>query len=329
MTKRYWWCGWTLWLTAFSSCVLAQPQVQADALQWLARMQQAAQRLNYSGTYVYLQLGGQPQTSRITHVIDGAGERERLEVLDGASLVVVRRNDEVRSYLADSKTVVVEKRSGKAGFPALLTDPPGVIMEQYEARKGDVQRVAGVDCQSLILESRDRMRYSHRLWADINSGLLLKVQALNDKGDVVEQVAFTQLEIGGPAERYSSRVLKRDGGRDWKVVTPPVSQARFADAGWRIDSPMPGFRKVLELRRGIGSIEVGQVVFSDGLAAVSVFLEPLRSANRVPEGLSSQGPVNVYRRIVADHVVTVLGEAPAACVTRIAQAIEFKPASKP
>lgn len=311
-------------LAVYSATALAQ--VNADALQWLAKIQQSALKLNYSGTFVYLQQGGQPLTSRITHVVDASGERERLELLDGAPVVIVRNNEEVRSYAPDSKTIVVEKRRNKTSFPSLLTAPAATIAEYYNVRAWDQQRVAGLDCQVLLLESKDGMRYARKLWADKATGLLLKAQSFNEKGDVVEQIAFTQVEIGGPVERYHALLAKRDGGRDWRTVSQSVTEASFADAGWKVEVPLPGFRKLLEMKRGMGEGggEVGQIVFSDGLASVSVFLEPLKEGAKAAEGLSSQGAVNIYRRKVGNHVVTVLGEAPAACVTRIGKAVQFK-----
>jgi len=291
---------------------------------WLQRAQQAAQRLNYSGTFVYMHLGGQPQTSRITHVFENGNERERLDILDGAPLVILRANEEVRSYSPDTKTVLIERRSGRGGFPAMLTDPGAAIEEQYEVRKGDLARVAGLDCQVLVLESRDHMRYGHRLWIELQTGLLLKAQMINERGDVVEQIAFSQVEIGGPSEKYAGRLARPKSGKEWRTATSGVTPTRFADTGWLIENPLPGFRKVLELKRGVGAAQVGQIVFSDGLASVSVFIEPLRGS-AASEGVSSQGAVNVFRRRIGDHLVTVLGEAPPACISRFAQAIDFKP----
>jgi len=327
MGARQVWFGWFIWLAAASTASFAAPGAGGDAMAWLQRAQQAAQRLNYSGTFVYMHHGGQPQTSRITHVIENGNERERLDILDGAPLTIFRANEEVRSYSPGTKTVLVERRAGRGGFPALLTDPGAAIEEQYDVRKGELARVAGLDCQVLMLESRDRMRYGHRLWVEVATGLLLKAQMINEKGDVVEQIAFSQVEIGGSAEKYASRLSRPKGGKEWRTATPGVMPARFADAGWFIENPLPGFRKVLELKRGLGASEVGQVVFSDGLASVSVFIEPMRGANAF-EGVASQGAVNVIRRRIGDHLVTVLGEAPPACISRFAQAIDFTPVAR-
>ena len=357
---------WLLSSMLAASAALANPNL--DATQWLERISQAAQKLNYTGTFVYLQQGGQPQTSRITHLVEGGSERERLEMLEGVAVVVVRVNDEVRSFFPDSKTILVEKRRSRPGFPALGIDQlsvaspstvgpagtsgvsaaPGVgqgqggpgqiasgigaakFAEHYNVRKWDTQRVAGLDCQVLLLEPKDGLRYGHKLWADINTGLLLKAQMFNEKGDVVEQIGFTQVEIGGIIEKYQARLARRDGGRDWRVAGAQVSDANLAEAGWKIEPAIPGFRKISEMKRSRSDgVELGQVVFSDGLSSVSVFVEPARPGVKVRDGAAVHGAANVYRRSIGDHVVTVLGEAPAACVTRIARAIEYKPPAAP
>lgn len=310
------------WLAMYSAAAFA---ADTDAVQWLARIQQSAQKLNYSGTFVYLQQGGQPLTSRITHVVEGGAERERLELLDGAPVVIVRTNEEVRSYSPDAKTVLVERRRNKTSFPALLTSSAASIALYYNVRSWDQQRVAGLDCQVILLEAKDGLRYARKLWADKSTGLLLKAQSFNEKGDIVEQIAFTQVEIGGGADHYHALVAKRDGGRDWRTLTPPITEANFSGSGWQVEMPVPGFVKQLEIKRGMGAGvgEVGQIVYSDGLASISVFLEPAREGEKPMEGLSSQGAVNIFRKRLGAHVVTVLGEAPPACLTRVATGVKF------
>ena len=347
-------------LALASAAALANPNL--DAIQWIQRISQAAHKLNYSGTFIYLQQGGLPQTSRITHMMEGGVERERLEMLEGAAVVVVRTNDEVKSYLPDSKTVLIEKRRAKATFPALAamaaatqgSTPvstqgaipaalPGAAQiavqsgtqsaqlpvdfsANYTVRKWDTQRIAGLDCQVLLLEPKDGLRYTHKLWADMNSGLLLKAQSFNEKGEVVEQIGFTQIEIGGVIEKYQAKFSRRDGGPGWRTATAQVWDANLVESGWKIDPALPGFRKISEMKRSRDDgVEVGQVVFSDGLTSVSVFVEAARAGVKTREGLSSHGAVSVYRRTLGDQLVTVLGEAPAACVTRIAKSVEFRP----
>jgi sigma-E factor negative regulatory protein RseB len=118
-------------------------------------------------------------------------------------------------------------------------------------------------------------------------------------------------------------VKPRQAAHGWRIEDSAAAPARLA--GWALSSELPGFRKVSELKRRLGeSRPVGQLVYSDGLAAVSVFIEPLDGRRDVRTGLASVGAIHIYTREVANHMVTVVGEAPALSVQRIADAVEYR-----
>lgn len=298
----------------------AEPQA-GDAMGWLQRIATAARSLNYSGTFVY-EHGGRTETSRIVHFVDASGnETERLESLDGPPREVIRNNDEVKCYLSESRTVKIEKRRPGKAFPALLPEQLSSVAENYTVRLGGQERVAGLDCQVLVLEPRDGMRYGHRLWADAATGLLVRAVMVNDKGQPVEQFKFTQLSIGAAVDRDMLKPRASAPGGEWREERP--SQSVEGDSGWSIRNQPSGFKKVMETRRALpGKSEpVTHIVISDGLVAVSVFIEPLPRGDKVLHGLSSQGAINVFTRPLGEHLVTVLGEAPPATVVQIANSV--------
>ena len=306
--------------------LLAQAaRAEGDALLWLQRIHAATQKLSYTGTFVY-RGGNQSETSRIVHIAGPHGARERLETLDGQAREIVRSDGEVKCYLPDSMTVKVDKRTDHKVFPALLPADLTDISEHYEVSTGGIERVAGYECQSIVLEPRDKIRYGHRLWADANTGMLLKSQTFNNKNEVVEQFAFTQISIGGKIDQaqLKSRFLAKS--RDWHVESSGAVAASLTASGWTIAPELPGFRKVTEMKRTQGgSNDVGHVVYSDGLAAVSVFIEPLASKTTLPQpGLSRQGAINIYSRQIAGHLVTVVGEAPAESVKKLAESVAYR-----
>ena len=178
-----------------SAPALAEPLPPPAGVAWLQKIASAARKLNYTGTFVY-QYGAQVETSRIWHYVDASGEYEKLETLDGPAREVIRNNDEVLCYYPDSKTVKVEKRRPKP-FPALVPEHLTALTEYYNIRIGDRERIAGYEAQSLILEPKDGLRYGHKFWADVDTGLLLKARMMNERRETVEQFAFTQLTIGG------------------------------------------------------------------------------------------------------------------------------------
>lgn len=297
-----------------------------EGLQWLSKMATASNQLNYSGTFVY-QHGGQSETSRIAHFVNPAGGVfERLETLDGPIREVVRSNDQVTCYLPGTKTVLIEQRNARL-LPALLPENLNGITESYRVRVGGRDRIAGHECQVIALEPRDNLRYGRQFCLETRSGLPLRVRTFNEKKDAVESFAFTQLRIGGrfDREKVKSRFAARS--RNWRVDRSALNVTeKPAETGWVVVNQPPGFRKLMEVKRSIAgrSGPVAQIVFSDGLAAISIFIEPMPKERPPETSLTHQGAVNIYTRAYADRMVTVLGEAPAATVMQIANSLELR-----
>lgn len=301
--------------------LLAQGQASAeppsDPLSWLGRISSAGQRLNYVGTFVY-QSGGHVETSRIAHRVDASGEYERLEVLDGSPREIIRRGSEVHCVLPDERTVIIDEAGGRRAFPARLPASLSGLAESYRIRKGEVSRVAGFETQALVLEPKDDLRYGHTLWAEMQSGLLLKWRMVDEKGGLVEQFSFSDVKIGGDVgeELLESRF---EPGEGWRVVNARGSSMPMEEAGWVLAEPLPGYTLSSVMRRPLGRDRGPAVhmVFSDGLAAISVFIEPVGDGSAVGLGPVANGAIKIYKRAVNGHLVTTLGEAPEAAVRRI------------
>lgn len=322
-------------LTVFglSPLVYAQHTDAQDEMQkTLRRVQSAAQKLNYSGIFVYQQ-ANQIRTSRITHAADSQGEIEKLEILDGKPREYIRRNDEVSCYLPESKTVQVEKSVTQEVFPALLSSNSHSLPDVYVIKKAEVSRVAGAECQMLTFEPKDTLRYGYRLCLDKTTGLLLRAQTVNPKNEVIEQIAFTQISIG---DIDKSRIKPSfPNVTQWRVENLTV-QANV-NSGWSVKLLPPGFKKTREMKRLIPisikangtasnlpkAHEVIQIIFSDGLSAISVFIEP-DSASRT-EGSLQQGAMTLMGRRQGEYWLTVVGEVPFAAIKQVMNSIEFKP----
>ncbi|WP_407280198.1 MucB/RseB C-terminal domain-containing protein [Aromatoleum evansii] len=315
------------WVSAVLAVCAALSQAPAiaespgDPLSWLGRMATAGQRLNYYGTFIY-QSGKNFETSRIAHMSDANGEHERLEVLDGSPREVIRSNSEVRCVLPDQKTVIVDRPGTRRAFPSRLPVAFGGLAENYRIRKGSVGRVAGLDAQQIILEPKDDLRFGYQLWAEVQSGLLLKARTVDERGEIVEQFTFSDVKIGGEigSDAFRPRITRSS---DWRVVHANGVEVRKEDSGWALNAPLAGFSLVSVMRRPLGRDrgEALHMVYSDGLASISVFIEPNDGA-RVEPGPFASGAINIYKRVVGPHLVTALGEVPLRSVQRLGDAIE-------
>ncbi len=311
-------------LAAATSSAVADPFMQ-DELNWLQTMAFAAHQTNYSGTFIY-QYGSHVEVSRVTHVADSAGEHGRLESLDGTKREIIRHNDQVWCYLGDGR-VRVEQRQGGREFPALLPQQLSLLGDNYVITHGEEGRVAGFHAHAMLFQPKDNLRYAHKMWAHNDSGLLLKAEVLDEHGDVIEQYAFTQLTIGDDIDRkWISQDTPATSALQKIAVSRGKVTASQKASGWQVDAMPAGFRKIAELRRSLHNKEAPaiQMVYSDGLAGVSIFIENLADNPDVTPGLSTQGIIQIYSKAVDDaHLVTVVGEVPPTTVMQIADSVRY------
>lgn len=326
MKPLYW-----FWLAAGLYIPLVQAQTasfQSEGLQWLQRVSVAAQKLNFSGTFVYRN-GSRSETSRIIHFAAHGNQMEKLEVLDGSPREVIRHNDEVSCYLPERKLLIIEQRSVKRAFPALLPASLAGLNDHYLIRKGGTERIAGFDSQIIRLEPRDMWRYGHQLWVDIGTGLLLKTHIFDDSNEALESMAFTDLRIG---ESIRPEVLKPSyaaAAKDhWQIRQARLRDLRD-DVPWIFRNDLPGFRKHAALRRTMGKdgadMNMLHWVFSDGLVAMSVFISPLTAtAEGGEESLQTMGSLSVMKRVAEGHQIVVMGDLPVEAIKRFAEGIALR-----
>ena len=310
-----------VWLASVGT--LAQAGEALSPLAWLQKISDATRQLDYNGTFVFQQ-GDHVETARILHRVEGGESLEKFETLDGRPREIIRVGDQVFCYTADARSLKVERRPGARLFPRVLPKDTAPLAEVYTVRFGEPLRVAGQDCVALLLEPKDALRFGHRLWAAADSGLLLKSAMVDNRGHTLTQVSFTQVSIGEAPDRaaFRSELLAKGGRlaevRDGAENLPAVET-------WQLEPMPPGFRKTREMKRTLPgkSHPVFHVVLSDGLATVSVFVEPAATAQG-GSGPSVQGLINLYSTRSGDYYVTALGEVPPATVKSMALSLVLK-----
>lgn len=315
---------------AQSASTLAQASQPSDQgmadSKLLLQIQQAAHKLNYSGVFAYQQ-GGAIESSRLTHAFDGKNEIEKLELLDGPAREYLRRNDEVQCLIPEQKTILLEKQRGDR-FPGLLLSNTQSIDANYTVRPlPQPLRVAGRTCQLIDVVPRDAARYGYRLCVDTESKLLLKAQTVRADGIVVEQVAFTQIEIVPSIPASLLQPTWSTAG--WSVLESVDKTVDLQSLGWRIQPPA-GYLPTSQTQQLFADNKlVHQMVLSDGLATISIFIEPYLNerSDYKPLGAAQVGSVNLYGVKIANFWLTVLGEVPASTLEKFAQSIQYVPAT--
>jgi sigma-E factor negative regulatory protein RseB len=322
--------GWCL--AAACTSVQAQPVAYEPPLNsWLMRVHQAARKSVYTGTFV-VTAGGNMVSARIWHVCDGSQQLERVESLSGTPRAIFRRDDQVTTFFPQSRVAITEVRDSLGLFPNLLKSSDSSIGDYYRLKALGAQRVAGIDAEVFQLVPIDRLRYGYRVWNEKKTGLIIQLQTLDLDGKVLEQAAFSELQMDA-AVNVSK--LSRMGSTDGYRVLQPDLQKTTADAhGWLLQKDIDGFKATAcYLRPAVSAAAASsgdasstlQWMFSDGVATVSLFLESFDGRRHVREGLTDLGgATHSLTRRVANAWLTVVGEAPPATLNAFAQALERK-----
>jgi len=329
--------------TAFAAAALAASFAACadDARGLLERMERALTSRNYQGTFVH-EHDGASETLRIIHRAEGGGFAERLVSLDGSGREVIRRDGELRAYFPDQRVVLVESDTN-AGL--LLTGLQGLDSaagQMYRLSEEAPTRISGREARVLLVEPQDDLRYGYRVWIDESSAMPLKTQLHTAAGRVIEQVVFTDLSL--PARVADGALLPAFSVRDYRLLRrgAPAAAATqpAADTTWDVADLPPGFRLVANSTRLMGDNPhaVTHLVFSDGLASVSVFVEP--QSRLPPDGRRDPGPpAQTVTRLgsssavsteVDGHRITAIGEVPPATVRAIAGSLRpgFAPGAR-
>ncbi len=291
--------------------------------EWLTRMHEASRQRAYQGTLV-VSAGANMSASKIWHVCDGAQQMERVETLTGAPRTTIRRNNDVITFAPDSKTAWVEKRESLGLFPELLRTPSNAIPDHYDVRELGVDRVAGHLADRIEVVPRDALRFGYQIWAEQKTGLVVKMQTLGTQGSVLEQVAFSELQLNAPV-RMEALKRQMSDTRGYEVHKPTMKKTTAAAEGWRLKEPIPGFSSMSCHTRGTpGGAEPTsmQWVFSDGLASVSLFVEAFDPQRHGVEKSTVVGATHSFAQRLDGHWVTALGEVPTATLRRFAQSLE-------
>lgn len=297
--------------------------------EWLVRLHDASRNRAYTGTFV-VSVGSQMSSARIWHVCDGSQQLERVDTLSGPARTTVRRNDEVMTFVPESRLTVVERRSSLGLFPALLQTPSHALADFYVLRQGTgAERVAGLETDVIEFQPKDEWRFGYRVWSEKKTGLVLKLQTLDAQQRVLEQVAFSELNLDAPVrvDQLSKLMKNRPGYTVQQVV---VAQSTPEAQGWRLKQPVPGYTTTALHVRVDDKVTSGaqkpvapiQWVFSDGLASVSLFVEPFDAARHGAELRVATGATHSYSRRVDAFWVTAVGEAPFAALRQFTQEIE-------
>lgn len=323
--------GCVLLLLCFWSVPGAADQFE-EVRGWLDRMAEAMREQDYQGTFVYVR-GNDVETIRLTHVWRNGTVLERLVALSGPPREVVRDAEGVRASLGEAGQPVVDPLLTGGAFPDFSVASLDKARKRYLFEMGGEDRIANYRAIKLTITPRDRYRYGYELWVEAESALLLRWVLYDPNRRALARLMFTTLVTGEAVDssdldspfsaaladavmpgvqRSSTEPVKPGVGPAWHAPTDSAERLKgmklppgFGLAAHAIDVSGPGTEHLL---------------FSDGLASMSVYLEPHDGAGDMPEGLSRMGTTSAWSRRQGERRITVVGEVPPVTLKTMGQA---------
>jgi sigma-E factor negative regulatory protein RseB len=299
----------------------------AEPKEWLERMNHALTTRNYIGVFTHNH-GGRVETLRIIHRVRGRDVSERLLSLDGPGREFIREGNELTCYFPDKRTVLVERRAPDGPLLGAIPALDGGDGLVYEIRGGERERLLGRTTRVVALHPRDEYRYGYRLWIDEQTSMPLKTQLCDQSGQVIEQIVFSNIDL---PERIPDSMFKPQVDAStyrWLRAERQVASTAPPEL-WEAMGLPPGFRMANRSAQAMpGSSEpVAHLVYTDGIASVSVFVEPRKANTAGAEGPARVGSSSAYSTVVDGHQITAVGEVPPSTVELIAKQVKASKAA--
>jgi len=291
------------------------------AREWLDRMHTALDQMTYIGTFVRIDQG-EPESMAVAHrYVDGV-LTERILSLDGVGREIIRQDDDVRIIYPDQMVVRVDKVVASNPMVAALPSYSQALEAHYELKEFGTDRVAGRQTQRIGISPRDEYRYGYLLWLDWETAMPLRSKSWNADEQVIEEVLFTEIEY--PDELPDSVFVQTTDSSGYTELrsSEPLDEPAL-HSNWIVESLPIGFELISSMQKSMtDSVHpVHHMVYSDGLATVSLFIDSPEAETDIAEGFYRVGSTNAYSVTKDGRKITAIGEVPAPTVEAFATSL--------
>jgi sigma-E factor negative regulatory protein RseB len=318
-------------LLSLGATALRAEAPEGEPADWLASMDRAFSELDYDGIFSFY-TGADLTTLRVVHMqIDGV-TRERLVHLNGAPREILREGEAVSCIVMPGDDLLELESSIPSGpFARAFVRRFDQLSGVYGLTFVGYDRVADRRAVRIRVKPRDENRFGYRLWLDEQTRMLLRSELVDSRGQRLEIFQFNQLLLGADVKPQALASSLEGKSKDGSMVShlalaanqpQPVTQK---SVGWQLSWVPKGFTMAAaDVRRKPSTLkDVNTMMYSDGIAAFSVFIEamPPAGAGNVVSRNGATVAVTHLSRQAEPHLVTVVGELPTETAQKIARSV--------
>lgn len=286
----------------------------------LEKSAKASQQLNYEGVF-HSQSSSESNSTHVIHANIDNKEYCLLKMLDGAPNEVFCSGDMV--YVTSQDGLLIKKRKNQFLFPSVLPSDIKHLKKNYQLSFGEKKRVADRMAQHIELKAKDNLRFNYHIWIDDKNLLPLKLIVTNNKNQPIEQSTFTTIT-------FSEVIDKNIFEKNINLSKIYVAKNKFVEnyvsnKFWNLKELPSGFKEVDLISRRVNGLNLldYQIIFSDGLAYVSLFIRPITRGTEPKEGTVTIGPTNISAKYQDGYQIMSVGMVPPETVNTFSGALEF------
>lgn len=322
------WSGWWAVQPIFAAEI--EDDSSAEARTVLDRMARAFRELNYDLSFVYIR-DNQVEPMRYIHSFENGRERSRLVHLNGPSREIIREDDSVMAYFAESKPVMIDKADSGL-FTRKLLDDLTRVKDSYHLSLGESARIAGRETQQLLIVSPSNERYGYRIWVDNKSGLLVRSELISDNSRIVEQWQVVSLDVVNKIPDSSLQVgFDVNAASGVRVLPASLTATDDTAVEWQVGWLPTGFmlRSHQTQQRSADDSVVHHLLFSDGVAAISVYVSKTPEGIAAAERIWRRGGMTIVETADRERRITVVGDIPSNTAKKIALSVRKEASLQP
>ncbi|WP_232824749.1 MucB/RseB C-terminal domain-containing protein [Algibacillus agarilyticus] len=332
-----------------------------EALQWLERMQNAVQTLNYDISFVVVEdnkvhpwhwLHGRyaQAKSELEHDVtndlgkssnndmsDDSAPIEQnalthsyskeyglLTSLNGPTQQIVRFNNTITYLGFDTNPYSVKASIAHSPLPELLRTDLNHVANSYQFNMVGKSRVSGFKAQLIRIIPPDQQRFSTWIWLHEETFLPLKSAIVSHKGEVLRQLQVTSFNVSPQPDP----IIKELALMDQPVETDVIKPQPMDNFTWQINWVPKGFVPTkIDKHKLQGSHDmVDYIMLSDGLVWFSMYIRDLSNTNQntVLNTYLTSGAESYLTELVDGFEVTVIGSLPMATAKKLAKSVSNK-----
>lgn len=301
--------------------VAAAKKDEESPVAFLEKMIHSFATLNYDLSYIQL-YEGLVEPKRFSHgVVDGQ-QISYLSHLNGPPKEYVQRGEHISFFEPEIEPYTLKSGHFQGNFFQLVQQDIDKLTASYEFVLAGRGRIAGRPAQVVRMSPKDNDRYGYLLWLDRNTSLPLRVDTLDLDGELVEQMMTISLRTYKQATPWIQELTIVNLPAIVNVPTHNQEQLSPWQIGWQ----PKGFELIAQDRHSLPVIEdsVDYLMLSDGVAIISIYIEPAQGKPRELMPVARKGATNLITAQIKGSMITVVGEIPAETALKIAQSVTYK-----